>query len=163
MSRYLDVLRKYRENRGLMADLRCILVSSKRHRAWPALSQLGIDIRDEIHTYVAGLFATHPEETPDGNFGYTCRLVESRRGEKRSTDDRVTPTERRFQQLLSSESGSELYQRVLRFVLMAKAQGIPINYERLATDLGHWGERTKAEWAGAFWVPDAVPIAGDEI
>jgi CRISPR type I-E-associated protein CasB/Cse2 len=36
-------------------------------------------------------------------------------------------------------------------VLMAKAQGVPVNYERLVVDLGYWNERTRREWASAFW------------
>jgi CRISPR type I-E-associated protein CasB/Cse2 len=36
-------------------------------------------------------------------------------------------------------------------VLMAKAQGVPVNYERLVVDLGYWNEGTRREWASAFW------------
>jgi CRISPR system Cascade subunit CasB len=157
MSWLLERLRKYKENRGMMADLRCVLVDNKKHRAWPALNRLGIEINNDVSAYVAGLFATHPEVTDVGNFGATCKIIEQRRGDKRGDDAKLTPTERRFQQLLTAERGMELYSRVLRMVLMAKAQGVPVNYEKLETDLKFWTDRTKIEWATAFWSQGAEP------
>ena len=61
MSTVLERLRQYQDNRGMMANLRCILVASKKHRAWPVLHRLGIRIDDEVAAFVAGLFAAHPE------------------------------------------------------------------------------------------------------
>ena len=130
MNRLLERLRKHKDNRGMMANLRCILVDNKKHRAWPALNRLGIAIKDDDSAYVAGLFATHPDKRSDGS--------------------KLTSTERRFQHLLTAEKG-ELYGRVLRLVLMAKSQGVPVNYEKLIPDLKFWGDRTKTEWASAFW------------
>lgn len=161
MSGLLERLRKRKEDRGLMASLRCVLVDNKKHRAWPALSRLGVGIGDDVSAFVAGLFATHPLETGNGNFGTTCRAIERERGDRRPDDNKVTPTERRFQLLLTAERGAELEGRVLRMVLMAKAQGVPVNYEKMATDLKYWNERTKMEWASAFWGPVA-PLAEGE-
>ena len=154
MSWLLERLRKQKDNRGMMANLRCILVDNKKHRAWPALNRLGIAIKDDDSAYVAGLFATHPEETSAGNFGATCKAIEQKRGDKQSDDSKLTSTERRFQHLLTAEK-SELYGRVLRLVLMAKSQGVSVNYEKLISDLKFWGNRTKTEWANAFWTPGA--------
>jgi CRISPR system Cascade subunit CasB len=150
MSWLLERLRKRRDDRGLMANLRCLLVDNKRHRAWPALNRLGVRIDDNDSSCVAGLFALHPEETPTGNLGATCKTIEQKRGEKRTDDNKVTPTERRFQHLLAAER-DELPERVLRMVVMAKAQGVPVNYVQLETDLKFWNDRTKTEWAAAFW------------
>jgi len=157
MSWLLDRLRKYKDDRGMMANLRCVLVDNKKHRAWPVLNRLGIKIDDTILPYVAGLYATHPEETATGNFGVTCKRIEMKRDDKRSDDNKLTPTERRFQHLLSAERGRELYGRVLRMVLLAKAQGVPINYEQLVTDLKFWNDCTKIEWAAAFWAQGESP------
>lgn len=151
MSWLLERLRKHKDDRGMMANLRCILVENKKHRAWPALNRLGVEINNDISAYVVGLFATHPEETSTGNFGDTCKAIEQRRGDKRGDDNKLTPTERRFQHLLSAERGTELNDRVLRMLLMAKSQGVPINYAKLETDLKFWSDRTKTEWAAAFW------------
>jgi CRISPR system Cascade subunit CasB len=41
MSRLLEALRKRKEDRGFMADLRCALVEGKRYRAWPHLGFYG--------------------------------------------------------------------------------------------------------------------------
>lgn len=153
MSSLLAKLRSYKkkDDRGMMANLRCILVDNKKHRAWPALNRLGVDIKDDVSAFIAGLFAAHPTETFTGNFGDTCRHLEQERRETRSKENKLTPTERRFQQLLTAEKGAESHGRVLRIVLMAKSQEVPVNYAQLAADLEAWDDRTKIEWAAAFW------------
>jgi CRISPR system Cascade subunit CasB len=155
MSRLIERLRKCKDDRGVMANLRCINVESKKHRAWPALNRLGVEINDIVSAKLAGFFAAHPEDTTTGNFGNTCKAIEQQRGDKRCDGDndknKLTPTERRFQHLLSAERGTELYDRVLRMVLLAKSQEIPINYAQLETDLKFWTDRTRTEWATAFW------------
>lgn len=162
MSRLLDQLRRRKEDRAIMAGLRCTLVDSKKHRAWPVLHRLGVDVTNRVAAIVAALYATHPKEGT-GNFGVTCRDVQSRRGDKHSDDIKLTPTERRFLHLLAAEKGDELYQRVTRMVLVAKPLDVSVNYELLETDLKFWNERTKTEWATAFWAPDAdVLPAPDE-
>ena len=162
MSRLLERLRKYKDDRGMMANLRCILVDNKKHRAWPALNRLGIAIKDDDSSYTAGFFATHPEETSTGNFGTTCKAIENKRGEVSGSDNKLTPTERRFQHLLAAEK-SEIYSRVLRLVRMAKSQGVPVNYEQLETDLKFWNDRTKTEWAASFWTQGTAPVSEEDI
>lgn len=151
MSRFLERLRKYKDNRGMMANLRCVLVDNKKHRAWPALHRLGVAITDTNSAYIAGFFAMHPNEATKGNFGNTCLAIEQKKREKRSKDNKLTPTERRFQHLLNAEKGSELYGRLIRMVKLAKSNEVRVNYEQLKTDLKFWNERTKTEWAAAFW------------
>ncbi len=157
MSLLLEQLRRIKDHRGLMADLRCSLVEGKRHRAWPALHRIHVDVDDDVKALVAGLYATHPEETDRGNFGATCKTLELKRDNGAKGDDKLTPTERRFQHLLAAEAGPELFARVTRLVLMAKAQGVPVNYERLVDDLEFWQksdigrERTRRGWGSAFW------------
>ncbi|MGB3999160.1 MAG: type I-E CRISPR-associated protein Cse2/CasB [Desulfomonilia bacterium] len=163
MSWLLERLQKCKDDRGMMANLRCVLVKNKRHRAWPALNRLGVAIDDEIQAFIAGLFASHPEIAGTGNLGNTCKSIEQQRNEKRGDDNKLTPTERRFQHLLAAERGEELYQRVFRMVLMAKAQGISVNYEQLETDLRFWGDRIKTEWAAAFWITGSTPVYEEEI
>lgn len=157
MSRLLERLRKCQDDRGMMANLRCILVDNKKHRAWPVLNRLGLEIDKEIPAFVAGLFATHPEVSSNGNFGATCKAIEQKRDDKRGDDSKLTPTERRFQHLLAA-SRSEMPDRVKRMVLMAKSQGVAVNYEKLLHDLQYWGDRTKTEWAASFWTPGTEPV-----
>lgn len=149
MNWFLERLRKHKDDRGMMADLRCVLVESKRHRAWPALSRLGVPIDDKVLPFVAGLFATHPVETSEGNFGNTCKKIQQSR-DQIPADEKLTPTERRFQHLLAAER-DEIQDRVRRMVLMAKSHDVPVNYEQLATDLKFWSEQVKTKWASAFW------------
>lgn len=155
MSYMLEQLRRRGEDRGLMAALRCILVKNKQHRAWPALYRLGVPIDDDNSPlpFIAGLYARHPKETDKGNMGDTCKAIQKSRGEKPGEDNKVTPIERRFQHLLAADRG-ELNDRVLRMVLMAKAQDVPINYERLVVDMTYWNDRTKNKWASSFWAQD---------
>ena len=77
MSSLLEQLRRRKEDRGMMADLRCALVESKKHRAWPVLHRLGVAVTNRVAAIVAALYATHPEETREGNFGATCRAVQT--------------------------------------------------------------------------------------
>jgi len=163
MSWLLERLRKYKDDRGMMANLRCVLLDNKKHRSWPALNRLGVEIDNDVSAYVAGLFATHPEETLTGNFGDTCKTIELRRGDKRSDDNKLTPTERRFQHLLAADRGAELNDRILRMILMAKSQGVPVNYAKLETDLKFWNDRTRTEWAAAFWTPGVRPDTEEDI
>jgi CRISPR system Cascade subunit CasB len=137
-------------------------VDNKKHRAWPALNRLGIAIKDDDSAYTAGFFATHPQETAKGNFGTTCKAIENKRGEAAGSDNKLTPTERRFQHLLAAEK-SEIYTRILRMVRMAKSQDVPINYEQLASDLKFWSDRTKTEWAAAFWTQSMADVSEEDI
>lgn len=162
MSTFLDRLRQRVTDRGLMASLRCALVYSKKHRAWPALNRIGVSITNETDSLVAALFATHPEETSSGNLGATCRAIEASRGEDHGTNDKLTPTERRFQHLLAAEWGDELFQRVTRIVLMAKSQGVRVNYQQLSADLRQWNDLTRTRWAAAYWAQDSAPIMEED-
>jgi len=47
-------------------------------------------------------------------------------------------------------------------VVMAKSQGVPVNYEQLEKDLTYWNDRTKTEWARAFWTPGAEIVPEEE-
>ncbi len=176
MSAFLDRLRKYKDDRGMMANLRCILVENKKHRAWPALNRLGVPITDDVSAFVAGLFATHPEGDSDSskNFGVTCKQIERAHGEEASEADesrkkQLTPTERRFQHLLAANK-DEIFDRVMRMVRMAKSQGVSVNYEqleidlkRLSGDFKYWSDRTKTEWATSFWTPGTAPATEEDV
>lgn len=163
MSGLIDQLHWYKEkdNRGIFADLRCFLIPTKRQRAWPALNRLNVAIRDEVSGYIAAWYATHPEDTKQGSFGTVCRQIQINRKEKRDDDKTITPTERRFQQLLASEK-CELPDRITRFVLMAKSQGVSINYEQLSKDIEYWNDRVKTDWAQSFWTTDSESPSNEE-
>lgn len=165
MSGLLDFLRARANDRGLLADLRCALVESKRHRAWPVLaafSGVGDDWKALCVQTVAGLYAMHPKETAQGDFGTTCRALLSDDERQNLHDAReVGPLSRRFQHLLAAER-EEVFERVTRLVMRAKTEEAPVNYERLYDDLMKWQynpESVRVRWAKSFWVPYVEEIA----
>ncbi len=146
-AKVLAYLRQLRHDRGAMADLRCALNPARRARAWPLLARIG-GIDRPIYETVAGLFAYHPDETQDGNFGTTCRRLA---GENNSFDGR-------FRRLLSCDR-DEIAERLRPVILAAKAKGIPVNYEELFADLVYWPDKVKARWAREYW---GVPAGMEE-
>ncbi len=153
-ARLLAYLRRLRNDRGAMADLRCALNSNKLPRAWPLLGRLG-GIGNARIEAVAGFFAYHPDEAHSGNLGTTCRLLAA---ENNSFDAR-------FRRLLSCDR-DEICERLRPVVLAARAKGIPVNYEELFADLCYWGDNVKTRWAREYWgAPEAeepAPLAAPE-
>jgi CRISPR system Cascade subunit CasB len=147
----LQYLRRLKDDRGAMAELRCALseTPAKRARAWPLLARVG-GVGDIHVETVAGLFAWHPEETAQGNLGTTCRLLSAK---NESFDGR-------FRRLLSCDR-DEVSQRVRPVALAARPRGIPVNYEELFADLRFWGERVKERWAREYWRASEEPVAPD--
>lgn len=156
----LKFLRSRQEDRGFMANLRCMLVESKQHRAWPYVANfggIGEKHCNKVVQTVAGLYATHPEETHDRNYGAMCRkLLSDDERQKLNQAEGIGPVSRRFQHLLAAE-GDEIFDRVVRLVLRAKAQDIPVNYEQLYKDLLDWeyhADWVRVRWAQSFWTPE---------
>jgi len=155
----LMYLREHKENRGTMANLRCVLIDSKRQRAWPFLARfkgIGEDFRALTVQYIAGFYATHPNENTDRDFGDSCRcLMDGDERQKITTSGEVGPVSRRFQHLLAAE-GEEVFSRTLRFVMRCKSQDVSIDYQRLFDDLMQWQyypESVRTRWARSFWAP----------
>jgi CRISPR system Cascade subunit CasB len=137
-SRLMAHLRKYKNDRGAMANLRCALNQTKLPRAWPLLGPIG-GIGNERLTTVAGLYAYHPDETQSGNIGTTCRTLQANH----------SSFEARFQRLLGCDR-DEICERLRPVILAAKAKGIRVNYEQLYVDLCWW-ETAKVRWAQEYW------------
>lgn len=162
--RLFAFLRSRKDDRGLMADLRCGLVESKRHRAWPYLGHLngiGLDHASRVVQTIAGLYATHPEESNEGDLGSLCRkLLSDEERMKLATAEGIGPISRRFQHLLAADS-DEVFDRVLRFVLRAKAEKVPVNYWQLHKDLADWKHKpdnVRVRWARSFWAPETESV-----
>lgn len=149
--RWLEQMGKASEDRGLFAAIRCTLVDNKRHRAYPFLARLGIALDDQPRMFAAGLYAMHPVHREGGNFGETCRRLDQMAPS--NGDDKMSSTERRFQHLLAADQ-DEVYSRVLRLCLYAKANDIGVDYEKLEADLRYWGDAVKRRWAMSFWRAD---------
>lgn len=151
MSDLLDYLEERKENKGFMANLRCALVDTKRMRAYPYLARfdgVGDHHRAKVVQTIAGLYALHPNTTNQGNMGDTCRRLCG--SEEKPWDEEPGPIAKRLQHLLAAER-DEICNRVVRIILRAKSQEIPINYEQLENDLLYWGDKKKNSWAMNFW------------
>lgn len=153
MSNLLDYLEERKEDRGFMANLRCALVDTKRMRAYPYLARfggVGENPKARVVQTIAGLYALHPNTTNQGNVGDACRCLCG--PDEKPWDEKPGPIAKRLQHLLAAER-DEICDRVVRVVLRAKSQEIPINYEQLENDLLYWGDKVKNRWAMSFWAP----------
>jgi len=156
MSALLDYLQKLKrqDNRGALADLRCALVESRKHRAWPLLAPfggIGEKHSEQVIQAIAGLFAHHPLTTAEGNMGDTCRCLMS--DDERSEyfqERKIGPMTRRFQHLLAASS-DEVCERAIRLVFFAKSKEVPVNYGQLQSDLRYWSDSVRVQWAKSFW------------
>jgi len=144
--RFLAYLQRYRDDRGALAALRGTLSEARRQRAWPLLGGFQGAIGHPVYETVAALWAGDPASpaTAGSNLGHTLRLL----GSEHNT------FEGRLKRLLTCDR-DEIASRVVPVVRAAHAKGASVNYARLLSDLLWWNERTKVEWAKAFWeVPD---------
>lgn len=150
MSKLSERLLRYKDNSGVMASLRCLLVPAKEHKGWHVLSRLGIHIKDKDSALIAGLFAFHPVFTPEENydFGATCRRIHYKQSFDES--DKISPFEKRFERLLAAEK-QELGDRLRGIITFAKKENIPVNYDKLRDDIRYWGVDKKKDWASSFW------------
>lgn len=146
----MHFLRRSRDNRGVMASLRCLLKESQRFRGWQYIAHLGGIGCIQVET-VAGLYALHPIEEDDKNynFGDACRVLAAiRRTDKESTE---SPFDKRFRRLLSCGSKSELCAHLTDIVRGMKAADVPVNYEGLFDDIAKWGDIVRERWAIHYW------------
>jgi hypothetical protein len=139
------------QNRGPLARLRRGLSDATRHEAWPVLGRLFGDlaIGQPVFETVAGCFALHPldEAAPNiGNFGETMRRTMP---DDKMFDGKEPHT--RFRRLLACSTQREICEHVRHAVRLAKSKEADVNYRQLFVDLWWWNDRTKVEWAKAYW------------
>ena len=165
MTALVQWLRTQKERRGVLAQLRCGIVSGKQHRAWSLLARFdGIEgHRGEVVRTIAALYAAHPEESVSGSMGSVCRRLCS--DDERRDDEKPGPMSVRFQHLLAAET-AEVCPRVVRLILRAKVGGVPVNYAQLQEDLLQWEfpqqrRRVQERWAKQFWAPAAQSVETD--
>ena len=153
--RLLAFLEQNKDDRGVMADLRCGFSPTRQHRAWPYIApycSLKSDFKRTIVQTVAAGFATQPDSSPKGNLGATIRMIA--KGDAKGSDIQkaLSSFEGRFRRLLTCSDTEELCRMVPGIIRTAKAKGIPVNHSQLYCDLCYWnGGRVKVEWAEAYW------------
>jgi len=163
--RLLAFLRSCRDkdDRATLANLRCALSETRMPHAWPILGRFGgiddsykeYDHRAKVVQTIAGLFATHPKDTSEGDFGKACQKLTDSNERKDMNNPmeahkKVGPVGKRFQHLLFSER-EEICDRAIRLVQRMKRDEIPVNYSELFDGLLYWGDKRKSKWAGSFW------------
>lgn len=152
-SRDLDYLRKHGDDRGLMAELRCLLNKNLRFRGWSAVGRFG-GIGERAVETVSGLFALYPQayrEQPF-SFGVSCkRLAACRRKGDSQADDAHSPLDLRFRRLLACVDRDALCRMLPDFVRGMKTEGIAVDYDLLYRDIYYWGDRVREHWAADYW------------
>jgi CRISPR type I-E-associated protein CasB/Cse2 len=138
------------QNRGPLARLRRGLSDATRHEAWFVLGWLFGDLAVDYPVFetVAGCFALYPIEAESdiGNFGETMRRAMP---DEKMRDEKEPHT--RFCRLLACDSRDDICQHIRHAVRLAKSRDVPVNYRQLFVDLWWWNDRTKVEWAKAYW------------
>lgn len=150
MSAVINFIRRYKDDRGAMAALRCLLNPEQRFRAWQLIAGINGIGNTAIET-VAGLYALHPEEKVDEDyhFGSACKQLAFDR-KKQQVDDE-SPFDKRFRRLLACDSREELRAHLKDIVRGMKSSGIPVNYASLYDDICWWGDRVRERWAIQYW------------
>ncbi len=144
------------QDRGTLARLRRGLSEATRHEAWTVLGPYfgPVAIGQPVFETVAGCFALHPPKDGAniGNFGETMREV---MGRDKMHDEREPHA--RFRRLLACSTREEICELVRHAVRLAKSRDVAVNYRKLFEDLWWWNERTRVEWARAYWQAPAEP------
>lgn len=150
--RLMKGLRKLKNDRGAMAELRRGASEVTAPYAWPYLANwcnLESDRNRTIVQTMAAAYATHPEETEKGNFGGSLRaLAITGRKDKKEA---LASFEGKFKRLLICEKPEEVCAFIPGLVRAAKQKGVHLNYRQLTIDLFYWPGRSKESWAASFW------------
>ena len=148
--RFIAALRRVREDRGRMADLRCGLKDTTQTRAFATLAGCGGRVDSVIDLTVAALYALHPKESADRNLGTTWRRL---RFAAYGASDERNSLDVRFSRLLACRTAEQLCKHLLPFVTFAKSHEAGINYVALHTDLSRWdwSDRARLDWAREYW------------
>jgi CRISPR type I-E-associated protein CasB/Cse2 len=99
---------------------------------------------------LATLFAVHPTNSDEGNFGDHYRFYSIRSG-------RNAPTEERFKKLIELRDLDRLALNLRFSVDMLRSAKIPVNWAQLLDDLTYWNSKSTKystpayRWAEAFW------------
>ena len=151
-----------RQDRGVLARLRRGLSEKTRQEAWTVLGpQFGpMAVDNPVYETVAGCFALrpviwkpldNPREEAKRNFGWTflnARLAEPD-GKKKMGNEKEPHA--RFRRLLACSNQDEICRHVRHAIRLANSKEKDVNYRKLFEDLWWWNDRTKVEWAKAYW------------
>lgn len=138
-----------RQDRGVLARLRRGLSETTRQEAWAVLGPYfgPMAIGHPVYETVAGCFALHPIVSAPGIGGFGEMMREVMGDKMREGKELHT----RFRRLLACSNRNEICMHVRHAIRLAKSKEVKVNYRKLFEDLWWWNERTKIEWAKAYW------------
>ncbi|MBN2733691.1 MAG: type I-E CRISPR-associated protein Cse2/CasB [Methanomicrobiaceae archaeon] len=135
------------EDRGERAVLRrCksyeeVAFSPAYYRLRKSLVSAGFSVRNDDLALVAGVISHVRKQSSEGKF--SALMAESKKGASGPV-----VSEKRFRKLLSVQDKSDLYLTMIRLIKMTD-DAAPIN--DVASGLYWWNERTKKNWAFAYY------------
>ena len=133
--------KRYRNDRGALANLKGGLSAARKPNAWPLLAGFEGAIGNSAYETVAALWASDPAlDCHEGSLGNALARIKTENNS----------FEGRFKRLLTCER-DEIAERIIPVVRAAQAKGISINYAQLLSDLLWWNDIVKVVWAKAFW------------
>lgn len=150
--RFVAMLEKRKDDRGVMADLKRGFSETTADRTWPYISRWGCDLVNNrqriIYQTVAAAYAYCKIITLKGNLGATCRQIAA--GDEKG-DEGIKTFETRFRRLLTCSTLEELSVHLVGIIKTAASKNIPLNYTGLFEDLWWWSNNTKIKWAAEYW------------
>jgi CRISPR type I-E-associated protein CasB/Cse2 len=149
--RFITYLRSRLDDRGFLADLRRGFSEATADRAWPHIApwcNLTKERERTIFQTVGAAFATQPDTAEQGNMGHVMHRIAVGDG---SVQDGLATFDSRFRRFLSCTSAQQVCARLPGIIRTAATKNIPINHSQLLNDLWYWNERTRIEWAAAYW------------
>ncbi len=145
-----------RDDRGVLADLRCGFVEQRASKCWPHIANfcdLRNDLERNVWEFVAAGSATVLGTKTTGNMGMTLRKIALGQGGK----DGLSSFEPRFRRILGARSAQVVCQLLRGVIRAAKAKSVDINFRTLYWDLIHWNQesrKVRESWATAFWAAE---------
>lgn len=133
------------------AKLKRGLCPRTRWYAYEVIQKYGGDIYSIEDITIAGLFATHDKNIAQGgNVGALwAKIVKNRKEELNKSSSLF-----HFNQLLACKDSEELCIRLIPLIRYAKAESIPIDYQKLYQDLTQFSQRREEimrNWAYGYW------------
>jgi CRISPR type I-E-associated protein CasB/Cse2 len=154
---FIKYLQRYKDDRGALANLRGALSEARRPNAWPLLGGFPPAIGDRRYEVVGALWTSSDgQETENGCLADTCREIAGKYDAKMGKFEHDS-VQSRFKRLLTCDA-AEIVDRVVPVVRAAQTKDVRVNYTQLLSDLLWWNERTRVNWAKAFWGAKEVDV-----
>lgn len=160
----IDDLQSLRENKTAMSVFKGCLSESRQHKAWPYIIQRRwCDINNRrmrtIVLHLIALYAMHPHhDSGAGSIGESLRKMAF----KRSDIEPIQRNERHIKRLIASEGYKILCARIAYVMRLIKSVEVPVDFERLYTDIIFWNESTQIRWASDYYIKGEEDVSDED-